>query len=1448
MLTVLTDGDTFRYRTPDGNVGTIFVGGNPGSTQLEVVGATVNPANGAFTITNLPGSINGAPVNGGLQATVSLFNYVFEIYVVKSDSSSFLAAEEFLAPDNNPVADTLAFVGAAAPINFMGIGLTNRATIAPPAGSGPLLLGALSISATVTLNALPITTGTAPAGTFTLTPNGGGGTFNAGVVVANANDFGNFLWGGTFLGTADFTASVNEFYAGWLIAGSVYYGGTAFTVAGDCGAILSTGAIGTDNAILEAPALLNTDFELSVGGRLGEVRTSADFMGGITVNGSSLIPGSGASSFGTQSEVESRGGDGFPGGNLGEAPVSENDTLTTPEILPVSAAGTATVNGSLNIDFVRPTNDDTDTYGVAMLAGQTFTTQLTANDFVVLHVAVYDPDGVLIATDYNATDSTFTTNQPFQITAQKPGLYRFVVAQAGNPLFTTGGGGLRTSGFYPYQLAVSGIGNVSFGGVLAQNIVRSDIVGFTDNSGDIGAVLAVGGALRSTDLTFTTLNGNLREAQGASVGFISGGLGIIDGITLAISGSVGLVEASGGVLALFTATPVGGNIQVISAISGNAGMNIAVDGGIGVIRAASLSTSPASTIQVNADSTPNNDGVIDLIDVTGNFGTLGDGGPHIITGPGGDVRYLHVGGTVFEDSFFGGGSPSFTTFQPGESTTIVDDSGTVVTLAPNSGLIADPANAGQFITTPGTLTVTTYGIEGSGGSAIVNVTSTHGVTVTVDGNTPGQSAEIGTITVQGLGTALIPTPPPPPPPPGTVVTGANGGNGTSGSTGNGTQSIGGGGTAGGVIFPAPGQPGGAPVKTGVTGQPTNTPVTLPPLPEFSTVAGSGPLDVILNGNAKADVYSITGTDLTSIQNNTPGEIVGGSAISVGTLSANGSIGVPVGTFGEQVNGASTFSNTYPFNQQHYGFVTSGVNSGMITIKAPKLGNIVAGTLGVASITGAIDGVVQVNGPLGTANLTGMTWEGRGNVALSGIFATNTVGTVTSTGDIRGDLVSESGFQKIQLTNNASLIDAQIGVYANFTSASPLLAKTLVSVVSPITNPILQVGSVSATGTGGIIGTAIIADHVGTVSASGYGIFDSFVNTAGDGTLFAEAAAGYGIRFGFVFGGTSVGSIVAVGNGRTIPVTNYPADVRQSEGGGMFDPNTGLIFSPINDIDTALGASVATPAIVGVTDSGIIEDLTVTVDRNVGTISAYAIRERMITVDGVPFSVPSAFDVANSIGTLQTAGGISTTSITTGRIGTFRANGDTSNDTIQVAGSIGSLVFKSNLDGGSSISVSGPNGHIGSITVDGNLAGSISAKTFIQNIHVLGSITGSVSAGKIGTIHVHSGLANGGLTVNGPITNLIFDGDGGNTGDTITINGNSTLVKVAGNLAASLNVTGNLGQLLVGGSILSGSNVTIGNVLNLLRLGADLQAGATLSAHLIKRQIIKGQVFGTITIT
>ena len=102
-------------------------------------------------------------------------------------------------------------------------------------------------------------------------------------------------------------------------------------------------------------------------------------------------------------------------------------------------------------------------------------------------------------------------------------------------------------------------------------------------------------------------------------------------------------------------------------------------------------------------------------------------------------------------------------YQPGESATITDDSGAQVVITP-TGTPSVPPTAGTSNDTSGThvvnpslpqLSITAYGIEGSGGVAICNVTSTGGVTITTTGLETGQTVQIGEIDVLGLGQGLV---------------------------------------------------------------------------------------------------------------------------------------------------------------------------------------------------------------------------------------------------------------------------------------------------------------------------------------------------------------------------------------------------------------------------------------------------------------------------------------------------------------------------------------------------------------------------------------------------------------------------------------------------------------------------------------------------------------------
>jgi hypothetical protein len=137
----------------------------------------------------------------------------------------------------------------------------------------------------------------------------------------------------------------------------------------------------------------------------------------------------------------------------------------------------------------------------------------------------------------------------------------------------------------------------------------------------------------------------------------------------------------------------------------------------------------------NADKT-GRDGTIDLIDVAGNIGAGGGQGIPIITGPGGDVRYIVVGGTAFRDGYFGGGTGEETTYRPGETAVLRDDSGGLIKISPG--------------TATATLTILTYPIRGSGGSVVVNVSSTGPVIVRNHARSPaGAAVEVGRINVGG---------------------------------------------------------------------------------------------------------------------------------------------------------------------------------------------------------------------------------------------------------------------------------------------------------------------------------------------------------------------------------------------------------------------------------------------------------------------------------------------------------------------------------------------------------------------------------------------------------------------------------------------------------------------------------------------------------------------------
>ena len=1314
-----------------------------------------------------------------------------------------------------------------------------------------------------------------------------------------------------------------------------------------------------------------TGFNMFVGGTLGQIRVGGSIIGAVNVAHTATTPATTlfpieneAEYLPTNAEKNAQGGGG-PGGlafgglsawddvQMGGNAFFGNDTFLTDEVLASlptvdNAPGSVeAVNGTL----MTGRGDGEDYYGVPLLAGQTITVQLTNVTVGVLQVAVFDPDDRLIASDQNDVNPSQTAGLPFRFTADRPGIYRFAVAVSGNATFS---GDPVNDGDVPYTLSISNVGDIALGGIVTGGSFLDN--GVEVQHGDLGALEASGiintgtvdpttGLLTvgdSVDVPF----GNLRVVEAAGIGIgldtspgIRGaatgtygppgavltsapqGTAVVagGGINLNVpNGTVGLLNAYGGTASndmvinetAAQVNPIGGDFQVINC-AGDFGGILYTNQGIGTLRVGDMGfTNLAPVIHVNADGI-GDDGIIDLIDCVGNFGTIGAGGPQITTGPGGNVRYIRVGGTVFRDLTFGGnGSPETTTYSPGVSATIVDDSGSLVHIIPE-GDVPNPAFVAgttdqtspafnQF--TPASLTITTYPIEGSGGSVIIDATSTGSLTVNSTGDVPGQTAEIGRIEIQGPGTAvtnttvitpqgtakalgLIKVPPTQQTQPAAPTSTATGSTGTTVTTTGGATSTS---TGTGTVFTTP-----PPTIAGPGGAPGLTEATT-----------GDPLFVHISGPANVDVFDIivvnTGSTLgnaTEITNTSGGEIVSLLAQSIGRLFSKGSIGVAehhtpaavnpmqivtaanalTGTGVEaypvdaDVTTGDFFGNVYPFSKQRTGIVVMGGN--LLSVEAPVIGNImVNGSIGQVVADGNTPGqgivapVVAYNlslpivdnrfglaspanpGNIGSVQIGGgLSPTGSGAVGLGGIFVDGRVGTISGNGaDIRGNVISAGGVDTISL-HNGSIINADFaspggpGQQQTYTELSNV--RTVLSTAGSQNTAILDFGNINVTGNGGIIGLMLSADHVGSINVNGgFGMFDSLVNDQTDGSINTIKVDGYGLRNDFFDVGVSVGQIIATQNGQQIPTSNFSPDVRQSETTNV-DSYFGFAPNFLTDIDTYLGTN-ATSTTSAETDGGIIEDTTIVGLRDLVSIRAFSFRTNGLVTPVVSTGLNTPLPPIISY-LAPTTDGFATIINFGNSIGTMTSTGVVDGLAV-ITGTIKKLQFNSNV---SRLDMQLA-GRISTLNINGNLDnGSIiyakGRNGNIGTVHVKGNLDGTIKAQKkIGTITVGGSLTG---TVDAANITTIQAGSL-NTGN-LTIDGNIQNLISPGDLGTpgqTILVHGSVGKIQVGGNM--NTSTTVQGNLKMLKVGGSITTGTNIIvANTLTSLLVNGDVQANSTV-
>lgn len=1338
MLTTVVGGGvdragnvfTQRYEYVDkaGNVAVVTVGGR---TVAELIFARVTTTNNIVLSDLVPPPPPNVTAEG---------RDLFQVYVAESDSRSFItiSQRQTTAPFN-----LIPFSGSAGTFNVTRNDNGQNLGVTPAGGTGALVLGTKTVAIANIPNSEnhPIIS-RAINGAFGVRPAGLGPRVTAGLQVATGHDFGKFFFGGTVLGQVNVGGSMETFYAGNLWTGDArgttlsapLVTGTRrapnFIIGGNLHSLIVTGAIGTDDSTGGTSAInpdYLTGFDMEIGGIVGSVTAGPAFYGGANV-----INGKVSDDFGAVIE-EAEGtniatspnapASGWSRGLLEGNNFVKNDTFDTPQYLPSYAGskGRSSVIVDGQITASVRIADYSDYYGLPLLAGQSVDVSLdqvlvaiggTGTAFLgSLSVGVFDPDGRLIETDHRNTSASLSQDpnvqqiQSLRFTADRPGVYRIAVAVSGDSDYNGAGGEFGTTniGNAPYRLTINGGGNLGLGGIACDGNVfdaQGNGYGFFVQNGDMGALQS------DTDIvsqglptqTVVVRKGSFRSMEGGQIGTFANNL-FGDGPTLSVPrGNVGLVRSTTGGLVINTydtalnsiglgggtflgvGEAIGGDYQLVSAATTLIGDFLA-NRAIGTVRAGDMATTNyANAFFANADSI-GDDGIIDLIDCTGDLGTITAGGPAISTGPGGDLRYLHVGGTTFRDRFFGGGQGEETTFNPGEKVTgLFDDSGAAIEIEPFP-LVPDPnfipGGTNNALTGP-TITLLTYPVRGSGGQAIVSVQSTGSIRIGGGGGGGTKAhVEVGTVRTTGAGNPVVRDP----------VTGQ-------------------------LLF----------------SQPTSG-------------TGAVNLDVLFDGSGTVDVYQIEANNPTSIRNQTPGEILnitsaGAASSTIGSLEGY-DLGVPTHHTDSYVGGATVVNNVYPFNGQRNAIRANNI----LNVEASgPIGNIIASHVAAGDDFGQIGNIAAnsgdrnvradfegIVGPIvAGSNIAsvdigeGMLPAGSGNVGRAGVFASGTVGSITNDNqsgpsDIRGNVVGSLGIGSISLSNG-SLIGANVMAVADFAqsrSISNLL--TLPSIGGSITNPTFQIGDISLGGNGGIIGTEIAAANIGNIKVSrGFGIFTSEIFTAPAGRIQGINAEGYGIRDSLIGRGATVDSIKASAKPKNVSVLEYSTSVRESEN-GTFDPFTGQQLSNETDLHYALGTSGRKPRLASITDTGVIENVDARGSRDLNSIFASQIRG---TVGLMKLSY------GNSIGSLETRGDVAGLTITSGRLKKFLTGGSVAALSATIAGPIDSFHVGQTYDASSVVTAQGPSGNILEFIVDGDLNGDVFSSRKISFLAVGGDVGAS----------------------------------------------------------------------------------------------------------------------------
>lgn len=1463
LLTTLVGGQDFHYFDANANIIRIRL---VGDITAEFTAARIRESDNSVVIRDLIAA--NPPGVTQVAEGADLFN----IYIAQAAPDAQIIITEV---PTTVAADRLAtpYTGAPGVIrafsNDPDDGVTDAGDTVTPDATGSVYLGAR----TVDLEGiegddeadLPITSqrfrralGVRPASRAIF----------AGIESAPNVSLNKIFIGGTITGIVNIEGSVGTFYVGNILTGSA--GGLStgeatgirnnFTIAGDLQNLYVGGSVGTNVA-----GNYRTGVNMRIGGKLGYQNVGNSFNASVSVLASPSAPTITTPSEEAEYILQPRETPGlvFLQGLLSGAQFN-NDTANQPFTNSVGEGQTMSWSGTLQ---GAPTADFTDNYSLPLLAGQAVAIQATSL-LGGVNVGVFDPLGRLVATDLPDPAGN-GANPQFQITAQLPGVYRLAIGFLNNTAFLPDSSVVR--GTSTYNLAVTGVGNVSFGGAEVGNITRfrEPGNGVAIRTGDLGGWVGVGnvsgatlgyGSVASSPIALS--RGNLRALYGNNVGIETPNT-LFESLDLSVPrGSVGFIRAANDVSINSSAQDLDGNAIPSAAIGGDY-QRVQAGGALdsALVANGSIGTLIADTIQANTlvnfqpvfsanTDQRGTDGNIDMIYVTGDVGTAGNaGGPALFTGLNGNVKYFFVGGTLIRDPFFGGLSTE-QDLTPGQALRVQDDSGTNVVVQPTpvvtrgtpAGTVVDPIT-GTFTnpvtgavstrdpgtglittTTPGTLSARTYGVRGTGGVVLVSVESSTGVDVIGTGT--GGSVDISQITTNGNGSAVLrngtnvgyqrtitvpgtpETPDTPTPPFVPSIPGAD------------PDPVPPGGSPTPPTNVPPSIPGADPDPVPPGGTPTTpTTPTTPGTPTTTrtvfTTTPSIPNEMNFRGTVPVNVMSLTGNNITAIYNYTAGEIASVNATSLGTIVAETIGGIQSTTGGQVVIPTNLTGTGGGAGGGAGGDEGTGGNSGAAAA-FPFDGfsrgiNVTGSAISILARAGT--GAINVGGTLGVLNPNVDARNARGRFdGINGPARADTFNFV---------LIGEGvGFGGTGALANA-------GIFAN----SAILGLT--GVDADIRGPVVSTGII---GTINLTNGSIVNTFVGTPTS-----FDQALFTARRFTV-QEAGTAFALNSLNLFGdGGIIGSSIAAGSFGTIRVDGFgilgssiAATATGRPNGAISAGGFGIRMSNIT-----VGSSVDTVEATGNGRVLSVSDYNGRVQQTGG-----ARRRRFDAFSG------RTLDYSNDLNRFFG------TSRTTPRISGITNSGVIGSSNIAGNGNLGTLSAYSIVTSDTETGLDSSRfpmrvvfaNTIGTINVANSISGlqlrsgGLSALNVGENIQ-----RASIGvAGELGEINV-------GRTVRGT-TSILTQGGNGRLGSIVvrgglygSINANAGIGTIAAGLIGSTIATsGAIGRIGVTDDVISGSTIRARRAIDRIDIGGNFEQGATIDAADIGRFRVAGNNQGTVT--